>query len=283
MTDRTLQRTGTPWRRAGLVTLIAGLALVGTARAVTVAPIAVYLDSRARSGTVTLFNNGARAEEIRIDFAFGYPVSDSAGAIAVDLLPEAPAGQPSAVPWIRAFPQQLVLQPGQRQVVRILAEPPSDLAPGEYWARVLVKSRGGLSPIEQRQGDVSLQLDIETVLALGLAYRNGEVSSAVELESAYAVQVGDTVVTTIDVRRIGNAAFVGRVTATLLDADGRAIGEEHELALPVHYELRRVLRVPTSVRASQVRIRIDNVRDDLPANAPLPSAPIVRTVEVSAA
>ena len=90
-------------------------------------------------------------EEIDIAFAFGYPQSDSVGNVTVPFTDSVPAGEPGAVPWLRAFPRRLVLQPGQQQVVRILAQPPENLPDGEYWGRVMVASIGGQPPIQQQQ------------------------------------------------------------------------------------------------------------------------------------
>src|SRR5688500_4430590 len=108
------------------------------AAAVSVSPMAVYLDQRTRTGTITLYNAGTRPEEIGVEFAFGYPQSDEAGNITVPITDTVPAGEPSAVGWLQAFPRRLVLQPGQRQVVRIMIRPPEGLEEGEYWARALV-------------------------------------------------------------------------------------------------------------------------------------------------
>ena len=45
---------------------------------------------------------------------------------------------------------------------RVLAAGTAD---GEYWGRVLVKSRGGEPPVEQTQGNVRMQLALETTFA----------------------------------------------------------------------------------------------------------------------
>ena len=129
------------------------------ASAVTVSPNALFIDSRTRSGVLTLYNPGTTAEEIEITFAFGYPRSDLAGAISVALADSAPAGEPSVLGFVRAFPRRLRLEPGQRQTVRILMQPPAGLPEGEYWGRVLIRSRGGRPPVEQQQGGIHMQID----------------------------------------------------------------------------------------------------------------------------
>ena len=47
-----------------------------------------------------------------VEFAFGYPQTDAEGNIQVPLSSEAAAGEPSAVPWLTAFPRRLVLESG---------------------------------------------------------------------------------------------------------------------------------------------------------------------------
>jgi hypothetical protein len=266
---------------AALCLVTAAVLMHGRISAVTASPIAVYLDERNRHTSLTLFNNGELAEEIEVAFGFGYPYSDSLGVIHVDITDEAPAGEPSLLPWVRAFPQRILLQPGQRQVLRVLVEPPADVATGEYWGRILLKSRGGRPPIEQRQGNVTMQIEVETVLALPVIYRQGNVNSAVEVMSFEAVPEGDSIRVVVDLRRTGNAAFVGRVVAELLD-DAQQVIASAEVTAPVTYDLRRVLYLPRLEGAAHVRMRIDNRRDDLPAAAPLPLTPIVRSVRLSA-
>ena len=95
--------------------------------AVLVAPHAVFIDHRSRTGRITLANPGTEPEEIEIELKFGYPETDSAGNPYVKLIDEPPPGAPSAAGWIRAFPRRVRLEPGQRQVVRLLATPPHPL------------------------------------------------------------------------------------------------------------------------------------------------------------
>jgi len=135
------------------------------AYAVTVSPTALYITSRNPSALLTLINTGTRPEEIELTIGFGYPVSDSAGVLRVDIVDSGREGDPSLTSFLRVFPRRLVLQPGQRQVVRVMVAMPAGVADGEYWGRVLVKSRGGEPPIEQSQGDVRMQLSLETTFA----------------------------------------------------------------------------------------------------------------------
>ena len=114
--------------RATFVALFACAGLSRTAGAVTVSPTALYISSRSPSALLTLYNAGDRAEEIEISFGFGYPRSDSTGALQVMITDSAAVGEPSASAWLRVFPRRMVLQPGQRQVVRVTVVAPAGIA-----------------------------------------------------------------------------------------------------------------------------------------------------------
>jgi hypothetical protein len=234
------------------------------------------MDARTRSGTLNLHNTGSLPEEIEISFAFGYPVSDAEGRISLQLHDPVPAGSRSAAEWLRVFPRRIVLQPGQRQIVRVMVDPPAGLPDGEYWARVLVRSRGGQPPIEQTEGDVSIQISVETVMAVALSFRQGAVQTGLELAGASFLRAPGGLVVDADLRRLGNAAYLGRLRSELLDASG-AVVEEREELLAVYHDMRRriVFEVPENRTGPfQLRLRLDTNRDDLPRGGALPSPPI---------
>jgi hypothetical protein len=254
-----------------------------TARAVTVSPNALFIDSRTRSGVLTLYNPGTSAEEIEITFAFGYPRSDLAGAISVALADSAAAGEPSVLGFVRAFPRRLRLEPGQRQTVRILMQPPAGLPEGEYWGRVLIRSRGGRPPVEQQQGGIRMQIDLETVIVGAVNYRNGAMRTSVVMDSARAVATakGDTVNVTADVSRQGNAAYLGHMSLELIAADGRVLGTADE-DLAVYRSLRKVgaIAVPAGAPLSGavVRYRFTTERPDIDPDSRLAAEPVTGTV-----
>ena len=271
------------WKAATVAVLLC--VLVPTiANAVSVSPVALFIDHRTRSGTLTLYNSGTSAEEIEIGFAFGYARSDSTGEVTVAFTDDpAPEGEPSVVPYLRAFPRRLRLEPGDRQVVRVLVTPPSDLPAGEYWGRVMVTSRGGEPPIEQTQGDIQMQISLTTVIAVAVNYRHGEVSTGLVMESAEAVETEETVDVMARVDRTGNAAFLGRFVAELVGPGGDVLVEHAE---------DMVAYVPTLWRFSipkpaggipagtVVRYRFVAERSGTPGGAILPAEPVEGTVEV---
>jgi hypothetical protein len=272
-----------PLLRSYALALVLTLVCAREAAAVSVSPTALYIDSRTRTGVLTLHNPGTLPEEVTIDFAYGFPQSDTAGNIAVELTREPAAGEPSALGWMRAFPRRLLLQPGQRQVVRVMVDAPAGLAEGEYWARVLITSRGGQPPIEQTQGDQALHLEVQTTLVMAANYRNGDVNTGVTVTSAAARRVGAEVTLELDLERTGNAAFLGSLRADLVDARGTVLGSAFD-DLAVYRTMRRRLTIPVPEGAAgplQLRLTINTERDDLPAGGALPAPPLTQQVPVA--
>jgi P pilus assembly protein, chaperone PapD len=271
-------------RLLALAALLAGAPL--SAHAVTVSPNALFIDSRTRSGVLTLYNPGTTAEEIEITFAFGYPRSDLAGAISVALADTAPAGEPSVLGFVRAFPRRLRLEPGQRQTVRILMQPPAGLPEGEYWGRVLIHSRGGRPPVEQQQGGIRMQIDLETVIVGAVNYRNGTMHTGVHIDSARATVSprGDSVRVVADISRLGNAAYLGHMTLELVSAEGKVLGTTDE-DFALYRGLRKVesIAVPTGapLNGATVRYRFTTERPDIDPESRLAGEAVTGTVPLS--
>lgn len=257
------------WKRLLLAALLS-LAPWGRAWAVAVSPSALFLDARSPAGTLTLYNGGSLPEELEISFAFGYPTSDAEGVVRVEMVDTAPAGEPSIVPWMRAFPRRLVLQPGQRQTLRVMVQPPADLPAGEHWGRVLIHSRGGQAPIEQQQGGVRMQINVETVIATAVLFRKGDVATGVSVAGATAAPAPEGVRVRLDLSRQGNAAFLGRVVTELVAPDGRVVAERED-PVSVYHALRHAVVLPlpagTAAAGYTVRWRADTDRPDLPPGA----------------
>ncbi len=205
--------------------LAAGLGLGASslsAQGVMVAPHAVYIDHRVRSGSVLLYNPGTEAVEVTISMLFGYPTTDSTGAIVLRTVDAPDSTLPSALAWIQAFPRRLTVAPLERQTVRLLARPPAGLADGEYWVRLMIAAKAGQVPIvgvsDTTAIQVGLTLEVRTVI--GIAYRKGPVTTRVALSNLRAQLLGDTLVTWSRLERHGNAAFVGTVRGTVVDSAG---------------------------------------------------------------
>jgi hypothetical protein len=267
--------------------LVGALGVLGPslrAQGVMVAPHAVYIDHRVRSGSVLLYNPGTEPVEVTISTLFGYPTTDSTGAIVLRTIDAPDSTLPSALAWIQAFPRRLTVAPLERQTVRLLARPPVGLADGEYWVRLMIAAKAGQIPITGVSDTTAIQvgLTLEVRTVIGVAYRKGPVSTGIALSQVRAQLVGDTLVTWARLARQGNAAFVGTVRATLVDASG-ATRASFASPLGVYFamEPRFALFVGKLPRGRYwLRYDVASDREDLDPQVVLPARPARDSVQV---
>lgn len=232
--------------------VVAGLLLGAAARApsVLVAPHHIFIDHRVRSATIQLFNASDQTEEVSVETLFGYPATDSLGRVYLYTESDeeiSPLAGRSAAGWIRAFPRRVTVRPGQRQTIRLLAQPPADLADGEYWTRVVVHAKGQHVPLAGVPDSANIQvgLDLEVRTVIALTYRKGDVSTRVRMSRVAPRIVGDTLYARPLLERDDEAAFIGVLRTELLDASDEVVRQWEE-QVAVYQSLYRQLRYPVA-------------------------------------
>jgi hypothetical protein len=265
--------------------LFAGLA--GTAplaaQGVAVAPHAVHIDSRTRSGSVELFNPSNDPVEIDVSTLFGYPATDSAGIVRVRYFEDSDSETASAAGWIQAFPRRVTIPPRTRQTLRLLVRPPADLPDGEYWTRLVVAAEMGnvsTTGVTDSAVSVALRLRVRTIIAV--TYRQGEVHTGIRMTNMRTDIDGDSLGVRVDLEREGNAAFLGTLRTVLLDASGTEVRRE-DIQIAVYFDLspRRTLSLTGLAPGSYTVVTlVDTERTDIEAALILPMEPVTDTVRV---
>jgi hypothetical protein len=231
--------------RTLFVLLLAAAPAPLLAQGVLVAPHAIIMDHRTRSGSLSLYNPGTEPSEVTLSTFYGYPVTDSAGEFELRTVDAPDSTYPSAAGWIEAFPKRMVLAPKERQTVRLLARPPANLGDGEYWARLVVSAKGGTVPVrgvaDSSGVTVGLSLEVRTVLPV--QYRKGRVFTGVRFTELAAGVEGDSLALRPHLTRVGNGAYLGTLRAVLRDSAGRVVAS---LASPlaVYYDMSPRLTAP---------------------------------------
>lgn len=257
--------------------LLGWTALDGHAQGVVVAPTAVHLDHQTRSASITLINPGSATEEVTIGTLFGYPATDADGRL--HLRTDDSGNDPrSAAGWIRAFPRQLSLAPGERRVVRLLGEPPADLDDGEYWARLVITSRGGSRPLGAAgtNEDIRVGLDMEVRTILSANYRKGPVSTGLDVEGFDPVVRDGRLQFRPDLKRLGSAAYIAELILTLETAEGSVLREWRE-QVAVYRDYHRAFDYDVGDLPGGnwvLRARFHTDRDDVPASIRLATEPV---------
>jgi hypothetical protein len=261
----------------------------GQAAATLIAPHALFIDHRIRSAAMYLYNPDEVPVEINVELIYGYPRGDGEGGVWVFLEEDPAEGEPSCADWVRALPRRVILMPGQRQTIRFLARPPAGLPDGEYWSRVVVSSQAVEHDLEGTEVEgaegirVGLRLATRTIISLN--YRKGPVTTGIELEHLSA-QLGERSLTVgMDLKRQGDAAWLGQVDAVLLDAEGEEL-QRWDRAIAVYEDHRRILEFPLEQPRTKgnymLSLRYSTDRADLPPEGILPSATVVRAIPLIA-
>lgn len=269
---------------AFLVAIALAIPRLLVAQGVLVAPHVVFVDHRTRSASITLYNPGTEPAEVSIATFFGYPVTDSAGDFEL-ATPAPDPSQPSAAGWIEAFPRRIVVQPLQRQTVRLLGRPPAGLADGEYWSRLIITAKGGTLPVagaDTTQAiQVGLALEVRTIIPL--QYRKGTPKTGVQVANLRATRSGDSVVVRAQLTREGNAAFVGTARGTLTNAAGAVVGT-FAVPLAVYYAIDPRFSIPgRDLPAGQYHLVLELVseRADIAPESILHTATVRSSIDLA--
>lgn len=223
-----------------------------------VSPTTVFLSDKSPTGRLILLNQSPHDQEISVAFAFGIPESDSLGNVVVNFQDSAVTDPQSALAWIKAFPRSVIIKPGDRQVVRVMAKAPIDLEHGEYWARVMISSQRTDTPLQTlgKAGQIGTRLHMVTRQGIMLKYRVGDLSTHLNLESATASIKDSTVELMLDMTVQGNASYVGTLQCRLTDRDGTEV-DTYQLRMAVYRSLRRRIELSLASHAYNPPYQVD--------------------------
>lgn len=263
------------------VLLLAG-GLTTEAVAIVVAPTAIYLTADDRASVITLFNPSNQPEEVSVEAIFGYPATDEDGRIGLRMGEE--SDPRSAADWIQVLPRRLVVPPGERRAVRLLARPPLELRDGEYWTRLVFTSRGQTLPVagaDTTEVKIGLGLEVRTVIAL--TYRKGDVDTGIRVRQFEPRIEGDSLVVRPEFLRAGTGAYIGRMELTLTDSAGLPVRSwEEQLAVYRDYHRHYAYDVADVPEGDyRLLLHVDTDREDIPEADRLPADPVELSVELT--
>ena len=193
---------------------------------VILSPYLVYTDEHNRYGSFLVQNESNKPYEISISFTFGFPVTDSLGKMTMKYIENPTPENPSILPWIRAFPKKFVLNPSQRQTVRLAVKPSKILPPGTYWARIVTSATPKSTPIDTIQKGISAQLKFVLNQVTTLFYRVDTATTGVRFDTAEIKLDSSEILIHTEVSRIGNSPFLGDLNLAVKDSLGNTVYEK---------------------------------------------------------
>jgi len=184
---------------------------------------------------------------------------------------EVPADSPGEAPlrdMVRFAPRQVVLEPKDRQIVRLFLRKPADLPPGEYRSHLLLQA----VPPPEQAADAEQLADKGFTTNLGLLFgfaipiivRQGPLDAKVRLAGlAYepARQEGQPAAVSLTLHREGDRSLYGDLTATFQPAGGGEVLVGKDLGLAVYTPLadrqaRLELHPPAGTKLAGGKLRL---------------------------
>lgn len=193
---------------------------------VTISPTAVFLDQGSNVGSFYVSNPSNSPVEVQLSFEFAYPQTDEEGNVQLNYDNTEAEERFSLKPYLRAFPTTFVLEPDERQTIRLLGRIPSDNSDGMYWTRMRVSSSQLTPPIgEAADGGVSAQVSFQIDQVTAVFGRKGSVSTNLSIHNSNATLQDGRLIVLTDVEREGNAPFIGSVRTRVTGPNGNMVDE----------------------------------------------------------
>ncbi len=251
---------------------------------VIISPYIVYTDSKSRFGSFLVQNESNEPYEISISFVFGYPVSDSLGNMSMKYIKEPSAEQPSVAQWVKVFPKKFILNPKERQTVRMTVRPDKKLPPGTYWARIVTSSTQKSTPVDTLKKGITAQLKFVLNQVTTLFYRVDSAYTGVEFDSAYVVEDSTDYILYAIIHRIGNSPFLGDLEVVVQDSSGKESFRKREY-MPLYFDLVKKILIPKNeLKAGTYKISIKPVsteKQDIPQSKLKILKPVTKTIELT--
>jgi hypothetical protein len=207
-------------RYASLCALILAFAAQSVTAQVTISPTAVFLDKNSKVGSFYISNPSNSSVEVRLSFEFAYPTTDETGRIFLNYEDKEAEEQFSLKPYLRAFPTTFVLQPDQRQTIRLVGRIPQNSDPGMFWTRMRVSSNQLSPPIgEVAEGQVAAQVSFQIDQVTSVLVQHGEATTGLSISNSTASIENGRLVLLTDVERTGNSPFIGSVRTRILNSN----------------------------------------------------------------
>ncbi len=234
---------------------------------VTISPTSLFIDNQRRFETLLVLNSTEDPQEVSISYHFGYPVSDSYGNLTMNYTDTEAGADRSAAEWIKGFPKSFVLEPGKRQVVRLTAKPPNDLADGVYWARLKTVSTN-LTPSvgETQQDKITAQIKFRFEQVTGVFYKSGSVATGLDITEIRNDISNDNLSVYADFKLSGNSPYLGSMILKIFNKSGKEIQEEI-IFISIYFDGTRRIETDISALSAgeyQAELSFITIRADIP-------------------
>lgn len=203
---------------------------------VIIAPTAVFMDDGSKFASVMIINRSNESRDVSLDFKFGYPQSDSLGNVSVNYRDSVLERKYSLVSWIKVFPRQFTLQPGEQRTVRLTVKTPNDLPDGAYWGRMTTTSAPKAQLADTNAAAIGAQLNFVFNQVVPVVFQHGKLESTISIERNNVIADTGRIDIISAIRCAGHTPFFGATSLRVLDDKGSVV-EEQKAPVAVYFNL----------------------------------------------
>jgi hypothetical protein len=186
-----------------------------------ITPNRVVFEGRERKEVINLLNIGKETTTFSVSFVQRRMNED--GSFTVITTPS--PGQMFADPYLRIYPRQVTLLPGEAQVIMLQLRRKSDMKLGEYRSHLYFRSEKNYSALgnekERTSKAVSVQLTPIFGISIPVIIRSGEVNGIATLDNLKLQNQQDTQFT-FTLNRKGNRSIYGDFTVEYFPVKGKS-------------------------------------------------------------
>ena len=247
---------------------------------IIISPYIILVNENYRFGKFIVQNESNQTYEVTISFLFGFPQSDSLGTTSMKYIDNPDSTYPSAVKWIKAFPRKFFLEPGQRQLIRMLVNPGSELPAGTYWARIVTSSAPTSVAADTVRQGISAKIKFVLNQITTLLYRTGDIETKAELKNYFVKEDTGGTSVYVELERNGNSPFFGDAVVSVSNDSGRVVSEKTE-GLSLYYNLSKKFyfeNLKPGNYSAEIKI-IHNEKEVIPESTIKPDEPIIRRLQ----
>ncbi len=252
---------------------------------VSIAPSTVYISDQTNIGTVYVSNRSDEAQEVSIEFAFGYPSSDPDGNIVMQYDDHEAFEKHAINEWVRAFPRSFVLGPRQQQTVRLQVRPQPQAGDGTYWTRVRVLANPQTPDIDlaTEEEGVTTRITFRFEQIIAAFYKKGNTTTGLNVKQVEVRQEENRLMLLPHLQRTGNSPFIGSMRAIMYDAEGNMVKERQTTTTAYFEEVRRLEMDTEDLAPGNYRIELtfETRRGDISPTDLVQAAPVTEVVEVT--
>ena len=225
------------------------LLLIGVASAqklnaqVVIYPTRIYINHPSHFGTYYVLNKSPKRQEVTISTKFGYPASDSLGNLHMNYTDSSAAQSYSANSWVRIFPKKFILNPGQRQVVKLLVSPTGKTRDQVYWTRLITKVRPVGNSLDTAKSATNMHIIFVVNYVTTILYQNGNILSDPVITNISHSTDSSGVRLYAGIKRTGNTPFIGKIRFRVTDKTGKIIVSEIN-PIEVYFNMVKPFRIP---------------------------------------